>query len=843
MGSFDIQRFDEHGDPEPSHVAFSHFMTPSPPPNGGEGRGEGARFMGRRDGRQGFLTRGPIPDGLARVKPMSLHGLHPAIPKTALPVKTRFPTWTWAVLGLFVSLVCAGRAANISGHLRDPNWFARRSTSSPYGVGYYEYAVNANARLSSALGGAAATDVFGAFSMSGRPDGGHTLASWDVWWRSAYVFDYPVSGTGTPDIDLRLRALMWGYAAFWDDAGYHEMGQTFVASGPVAMIYLRAPFSTSYTLSVHTHGPGGAQVGVARSFGGGDQRLIYGFGDMPTVDGGAYYVRIRTGSPSIGGVISQMDPRPDFSDPMPEGCLWVGNAAGVSPRPDRDLGLTIMCDDDGLITDLFARSSGGVTFSGTDVGQSFIARGSSLVSAAFWLADPSAPTYVVQVRENGPGGPVVGTAKRGRPARLSADPEMIVTWSPGECPLVPGRTYYVEVLRDGGGTFSQVYVNTGNPFRHGQAFQNGIAFSGYDLAGTLMEEESAGSAKRPWVRLTTDPQVAESDRGTNQLTIRWATDVASDSTVEFAVDQPPYTHRVTETNLVWEHALTLTGLKSHALHHFRVRSASAGFRPAVSRDMVLCTRPAAPNLLANPSFELGSGTSPRRTVPGWSKSGSLDLAASDTTWFWGLPAHQGDWLLEGAVNGSTSDAYVYQRVAVTAGRDYTFSAWVTTWMRENNTWKYDVWQDRGRLMTMRLGIDPTGGTSPTAASVQWTPRFYSHLRYANVAKRAVAQGGFITVFVHMKGQGGEWHLYGVDDCMLTETAAEPAQLGLPSRQPDGAVRFEVSGAVGRTNRVEFTENFLHWDPLTNLFQSSAPLPVVDPSAVLAPRRFYRVVTP
>jgi len=47
---------------------------------------------------------------------------------------------------------------------------------------------------------------------------------------------------------------------------------------------------------------------------------------------------------------------------------------------------------------------------------------------------------------------------------------------------------------------------------------------------------------------------------------------------------------------------------------------------------------------------------------------------------------RGSW--KAAVNGSTSDGYVYQRVAATAGWNYTFSAWVTTWPRENNTWKY-----------------------------------------------------------------------------------------------------------------------------------------------------------
>jgi hypothetical protein len=74
-----------------------------------------------------------------------------------------------------------------------------------------------------------------------------------------------------------------------------------------------------------------------------------------------------------------------------------------------------MSDDDGLITDLFARSSGTSLSAATSVGQTFTARGVGLISAAFWLAEPSAPTYVVRVLANGPGGAPVGTTKRGKP--------------------------------------------------------------------------------------------------------------------------------------------------------------------------------------------------------------------------------------------------------------------------------------------------------------------------------------------------------------------------------------------------------------------------------------------
>src|SRR5262245_54954832 len=230
-------------------------------------------------------------------------------------------------------------AGTIAGHLRDPNWYARPSTNDPFGVGYYEYAINANADHLTTLGGADDTDVFGAFQMPNLSAAIYTVASWDVWWRSAYGFDVLVGSNQSAAVDLRLHATMWGYPAFWDNTGYHEFGQTFVATGPITIIYLRNPLQATpnLALTVHEGGPTGPQIGVARTFNGyWDVRLIYGYGQMPAIKGRTYYVRIRTPSPSQNGILCQMDPRPDFSDPMPDGWLYLGNGTTLTPFPDRD---------------------------------------------------------------------------------------------------------------------------------------------------------------------------------------------------------------------------------------------------------------------------------------------------------------------------------------------------------------------------------------------------------------------------------------------------------------------------------------------------------------------------
>jgi hypothetical protein len=558
---------------------------------------------------------------------------------------------------------------------------------------------------------------------------------------------------------------------------------------------------------------------------------------MPTVAGQTYYVRVRTSSPAVGGVLRQMDPRPDFADPMPGGHLWLGDGATMTPYPDRDLGLVIMSDDDGLITNMYNRQNGN-SVDATSVGQSFTARGVNLISAAVWLADPTFPTYAVRIFQNGPGGAPVGTIKRGRVAR-SGDPEMIVTWAPGECPLTPGQTFYLELTKDAGGVFNVALVNTANPYAYGQAYTNGIVVPGTDLAGTIMEEESTGSAIRPTVTFTADPEITDVNRGTNQLTIQWDTDVTSDSLVEYAVEHPPYTLTNYTSQVVTAHRLTLTGLQPHTMYHYRITSRREHHRPAISRDFVICTRPAATNLLVNPSFEEGSGVSPRSSLPGWVKSGGVDIRASDGTWFWNLKPTNGAWFCQGAVNGSTSDGHIYQRVSnITPGLEYAFSAWVMTAPRENSTWKYDVWDRDTRNIYMRLGIDPAGGTNAAASTVQWTPRMYSHRHYCNLAKTAVAQSSNLTVFVSMKGDQVEWHNFAVDNCLLT-TEPIPTRFISPTISSNGTFQTTIRSRANRTNIIEASTTLTNWTTVTNFVNKTGAALFTEPSATNSAQRFFR----
>jgi hypothetical protein len=139
---------------------------------------------------------------------------------------------------------------------------------------------------------------------------------------------------------------------------------------------------------------------------------------------------------------------------------------------------------------------------------------------------------------------------------------------------------------------------------------------------------------------------------------------------------------------------------------------------------------------------------------------------------------------------------------------------------------------------MRLGIDPTGGTNANAPSVQWTPRMYSHRHYSNLAKTVGAQSTNLTVFISMKGQGGEWHLYGVDDCVLSQEAI-PTRFSQTSWSANGPLQTVLSSRANRSNAIDVSADLLHWLPLTNVFNKTGLLPYTDPAASNYPSRFYR----
>ncbi len=701
----------------------------------------------------------------------------------------RSSNWTIIYALLLVAGLCmSAYCATIEGYVLDPNWYAKHpSQTGIYGTGQYEYGVSGSLYNSSLPGFVEDTDVLGYYGKVGQTSGKYSLATWDTWWRSAYVFNRNITTDWGNYVILRLHANMWSYGPNWGGL-YNEFGQMFAASGSsVVMVTVRSPLAgVEFRASIHEGGPNGPQIGPSRTFtspaGPSDVRLIWSGGEVPTVPGGLYYLKLKAAG-TTKGMLCYNDPIPDMSDPMPEGALYHD---GVIAHPSADLGVTICSDDDGVLTNMWTRS-GGSPISATQVGQTFTARGTSLLSFVAWIPDVYG-TYQATLYD-GVGGSKIGVSKRSKVMR-SGDPEVMWVWSPDECPLTPGNTYYLEITRDGGGSVT-CYANPWALYSGGAAYANRVMVNpNVDLAGTIMEEESPGSATRPTVQFTSFPNVNRTDRGTTSLTVRWTTDVASDSTVEYAAWNCPYTHTYYNSALTTSHVVTLNNLQPNTMYHLRVRSAASGYKTGVTRDFVTCTINQSPNLLANPGFESGSGNSPRRPIVGWTYSGSADYGMSDGTWFAGgdMIPYEGNWFAEFAQNGGGGHGTLYQTVDVTPGMEYNFTAAVSDFMQENGKYKYDVWHLNGRLPWLRLGLDPNGSNNPAAASIQWSPMCYSHTHYTVIGTHATAASNKMTVLIQFGQSGGEWLLFGFDDCRLSsDTIYEPfdSLADLKSNAPDG----------------------------------------------------------
>jgi hypothetical protein len=154
----------------------------------------------------------------------------------------------------------------------------------------------------------------------------------------------------------------------------------------------------------------------------------------------------------------------------------------------------------------------------------------------------------------------------------------------------------------------------------------------------------------------------------------------------------------------------------------------------------------------------------------------------------------------------------------------------------SGAWKYDTWQDQSRLVYMRLGIDPTGGTNASANTVEWTPRMYSHRHYTQLAKTTVAKNTNITVFVSMQGLGGDWHVYAVDDCILSHENIVP-QFSGSSLLSNGTFGTTLKSKANRTNTLESSSNLSTWSTNAFIFSRSGTAQYTNTAASGA--RFFR----
>jgi hypothetical protein len=83
----------------------------------------------------------------------------------------------------------------------------------------------------------------------------------------------------------------------------------------------------------------------------------------------------------------------------------------------------------------------------------------------------------------------------------------------------------------------------------------------------------------------------------------------------------------------------------------------------------------------------------------------------------------------------------YQQVTVTSGKDYLLTAYGLSWSTNNPV----VDTPSQANITMRIGIDPNGGTDPFAASIVWSDTKVAMDAYGTFTVVATARSSVITV--------------------------------------------------------------------------------------------------
>ena len=190
-------------------------------------------------------------------------------------------------------------------------------------------------------------------------------------------------------------------------------------------------------------------------------------------------------------------------------------------------------------------------------------------------------------------------------------------------------------------------------------------------------------------------------------------------------------------------------------------------------------------------------------------SGDLDFRQSDDT-YWGAPSL---WLLS---DGVPFCAGVYQQVQVTPGVVYLADA---GWAAVTKT-------DFER----KIGLDPTGGTDPQAASVIWGPSEWGLNSWPDLTVSARATGPTMTVFVwanHPTAYGDDWVFF--DAVGLWPDPDQPAVTLTPTPPPPTATRPRPTRTATQVPPTSTTTATV--EPPTPTVTSS-PVPTDTPTATV-----------
>lgn len=190
-------------------------------------------------------------------------------------------------------------------------------------------------------------------------------------------------------------------------------------------------------------------------------------------------------------------------------------------------------------------------------------------------------------------------------------------------------------------------------------------------------------------------------------------------------------------------------------------------------------------MLANPGFECSQGTTALQAAQGGVMhipAGWTPVFLEGTPWLYsasmqfnrgscGGPAHVEK--IDGADSlavfahdlewtdrpGKPFDVAVYQQVATVPGQAYSLSGWMLT-LCGGSTMPNDC--PEGFYMAKQIGLDPTGGTDPTAPTVVWVEDRRNFVEdgqrvgWVNLRVAATASAPQVTVFARIRSPF-QWH--------------------------------------------------------------------------------------
>lgn len=595
-----------------------------------------------------------------------------------------------------------------------------------------------------------------------------------------------IHGLIAPHVAIRegeTTRLDWGQQPKYDTScdtwspGRVVLGQTFRAEGPwmgTATFWIPGD-PIRLTGTVHEGGPGGRQVGVAKTT---PKEvtwvtdLSWSRGEAALVPGEIYYLRMECpdgkrwniGTPGPGNV-------------YPHGMAYYDDV----PQPDSDLSISIGFRDDSLLTQ--ARGGKNLGFIGEgpgsgscrEAGQTFIATTDNVIQASMragWGGNPRDTRFEYAILEGGPDGKPAGPATQ---VKMVSDWGADALWAPGEVRLMPGERYYFRARRVDGEPFYS-YLSR-DIYSSGTAWRDGKALGDFELDFKVVGEAVVGSMTYPY-NVTIEPA------GPHSAVVEWETGTPADTLVRFGLDKECAQSTDLDPALEQKHRAVLEGLEPGVEYCYRavsstrkkeapsVYSRAYWFRmPGEQKEKPPLTMPATRGRaisLKNPGFEDGFADWERMGKEGGivryrsGKDMPCTPHSGKAMWGWSDYAKdRPDWREPFQID---RHELIYQTVKVKPGATYEFTAWIFT-ADKGSGWERDC--------RVQLIVDPTGeanfgkfkGLNDRCASQgyatkgRWRP---CRLRFRAEAERA-------TLGIHF----WEWwsleenHLY-VDDLGLSE---------------------------------------------------------------------------